>query len=216
MQLCLIVQALSSQIEWIMAITVKKTDREYVIKVPLVDALRHIQEEQTPYAAQEPLNEDVDVELDAFSEYELERNKPMPSLNHSLIQSNILVRLSVNYGKHYRFASELSLILGDWNCVPDISILPYAPIDSGNDAIKVARTPLCVVEILSPTQSQTELLDKARQYFKHGVPSVWIVFPELQNVYVFTSPTDYEIYRVGATLVDSALGIEVEVAPFFE
>ena len=87
MQLCLIVQALSSQIEWIMAITVEKTDREYVIKVPLTDALRHVQEEQTPYATQEPPNKDVDVELDAFTEYELERNKPMPSLNHSLIQS---------------------------------------------------------------------------------------------------------------------------------
>lgn len=149
-------------------------------------------------------------------EYITERNKPMPSQNHAAIQTNIAYLFKLNYGKKYRTYSELSLELSDWVSVPDISIFPYSKYEANNDQIKVTESPLCVMEILSPTQTQSELLTKADQYFKKGVKSVWIVFPRLENVYIFSSPTDYEIFRKGQILKDLALDIELEVEAIFE
>ena len=35
------------------------------------------------------------------SDYETERGKPMPSINHSVIQANLIVALRLHYGKKY-------------------------------------------------------------------------------------------------------------------
>ena len=149
-------------------------------------------------------------------QYLTERNKPMPSKNHSKVQSNIIISLGVNYEEKYDVHSELTLLLNDWKSVPDLSIFPSAEYNPHGDEVKVTEAPLGVVEILSPKQTQSELILKAIEYFKNGVKSVWIVFPELENVYVFTSPDDYEMYRKGQILKDVALDIELEVSRFFK
>ena len=148
--------------------------------------------------------------------YQTERNKPMPSRNHAAIQLNIGFLLKSIYRKKYRAFSELTLNLSDWISVPDISIFPYSKYDASNDQIKVTESPLCVMEILSPTQTQSELISKTRQYFENGVKSVWVVFPELENVYVFSSSTDYEIFRKGQILKDLTMEIEMNVDEIFE
>ncbi len=60
--------------------------------------------------------------------YATERNKPMPSLNHGSIQSNLLFEFAP-YRKKFRFTSELSLDLSDWESVPDIAIFPQRELD---------------------------------------------------------------------------------------
>lgn len=150
----------------------------------------------------------------ALSEYEIERNKPMPSLNHAIVQANLIVQLAAF--KQYRVASELSLDLSDWPSVPDLSIYPRKPLDLRNDVIAVTEPPLCVVEIISPSQSLNELLAKAADYFKHGVKSCWIVLLPLGNIYVFSSTDEYQIFRDTETLHDSMLDISFAVRPVFE
>ncbi len=148
------------------------------------------------------------------SDYETERNKPMPSFNHGSIQANLIALLFVY--KNYRLISELSLDLADWPSVPDISIYPKRPLDFKNDLIKVKEAPLCVVEIISPTQSLTELTDKAREYFAHGVKSCWLVLLPLTTICVFSSPDDCMYFRADQTLVDKVLGIELPLKEVFE
>ena len=150
------------------------------------------------------------------SDYETERFKPMPSFNHGSIQTNLGFLLKLNYGKTYRAVSELALILADWPSVPDICLYPWKKLDFRNDQTKVSEPPLCVIEILSPTQSLADMMSKAYGYFEHGVQSCWIVLPELNNVYVFSSPDAYEIFKIGETLRDEKMGIEVEVERVFE
>lgn len=155
------------------------------------------------------------TEVVQTSDYVTERNKPMPSLNHSLIQTNLIFALG-QYREKYRIASELSLELSEWPIVPDICLLPSMKMDTSNDQVKVSEPPLCVIEILSPTQSISELLSKAKSYFEHGVQSCWIVLPGLDNIYVFTTPKDYEIFKSGETLEDKKMGIRIDVARVFE
>lgn len=149
------------------------------------------------------------------TDYETERNKPMPSFNHGSIQANLIIELAA-FREKYRAVSELSLELSDWPSVPDVSLYPWKKLDTRHDQIKVSEPPLCVMEILSPTQSLTDLLVKARNYFKHGVQSCWLVLPELDNVYVFSSPDEYEIFKTGETLLDPKMGIELKVDKVFE
>ena len=147
--------------------------------------------------------------------YVAERNKPMPSLNHSIVQGNIVFQLKLNYRTKFRITSELSFDLKGWVSTPDVSLLTPSEYDANNDIIKVTEPPLGVVEILSPTQTLTDLMVKMHQYFAHGVKSVWIGLPPLENIYVFSSATEYEIYRNGETLKDAALEIELPVAEIF-
>lgn len=149
------------------------------------------------------------------SDYVTERNKPMPSYNHGSIQANLIIELAT-YRNQYRPISELSLDLSNWPSVPDVSLYPWEKLDTTQDRAKVSEPPLCVIEILSPTQSITELLSKAKSYFEHGVQSCWIVLPWLDNIYVFTTPKDYEIFKSGETLEDKKMGIRIDVARVFE
>ena len=155
-------------------------------------------------------------EVATATEYETERFKPMPSFNHSIIQLNLGSELRAKYKKKYRIASELSLDLSDWPSVPDICIYPQRPLDLQNDLTEVTEPPLCTVEILSPSQSFTELLNKARNYFKHGVRSCWIVLLPLGNIYVFRSPDDYDIFRPTETLHDRVLDVSLPLPDVFE
>lgn len=152
----------------------------------------------------------------ALSEYEIERNKPVPSFNHSIVQANLIIQIGSRYKNNYRVASELSLDLSDWPSVPDISIYPKKSLDLRNDIIAMTEPPLCVIEIISPSQTLNELIAKANDYFRHGVRSCWIVLLPLGNIYVFTSPDDYEIYRATETLRDPVLDISIPLKEVFE
>ena len=151
-----------------------------------------------------------------LSEYEIERNKPMPSFNHGLVQGNLITLLNNIGKKRFDVVSELSLDLAAWPSVPDISVYPKKPYDAKNDIIKMPEPPICAIEILSPTQAFNDLIVKAIGYFDHGVKSCWIVLPALKNIYVFTNADDYEIYRTTDTLTDTALDISFPVSEVFE
>ncbi len=150
------------------------------------------------------------------SEYEIERNKPMPSLNHGILQANLGAEIRIHYKKRYSVVSELSLDLSDWDSVPDLSIYPKLKFDSQNDVVSMTEPPLGTVEIISPTQSINELKAKANKYFLHGVKSCWIVVPVLENIYVFSSPTEYQIFRAHETLRDEVLDISISLKEVFE
>lgn len=148
--------------------------------------------------------------------YETERNKPMPSFNHSAIQTNLSFLIKSNYRKKYRALSEPTFELSEWKSVPDIAIIPWNKLNTEEDQIKVTKAPLGVIEILSPKQSFNELLDKAKTYFKHGVNSCWIILPRIDNVYVFSAPREYEIFKINETLEDKKLKIKLKVEEIFE
>lgn len=158
---------------------------------------------------------DVHPDLDVRSDYEIERNKPMPSLNHSSIQSNLIMELTP-FRNQFRITSELSLALPNWPSIPDICIYPKMPINLRKDVISMTEPPLCAIEIISPSQSVDEMREKAEKYFLHGVKSCWIVIPAFANIYVYSSLDEYEIYRAHETLKDTVLGISIPLKEVFE
>jgi Uma2 family endonuclease len=75
---------------------------------------------------------------------------------------------------------------------PDVAFVPFTrwpreqPIPKGR-AWQVVPD-LCV-EVVSPTDKAEEVREKVLQYFAVGVRLVWVIFPGLQVVDVFASPT---------------------------
>jgi len=52
-----------------------------------------------------------------------------------------------------------------------------------------------MVEIVSPNNSADEVIDKVDEYFRAGTRLVWVIFPNAQQVYVYTSPTEVAVHK---------------------
>lgn len=153
--------------------------------------------------------------IETLSEYEIERGKPMPSLNHGRIQLNTGIALGTRYRTKYSFGSETSLDLNGWPSTPDLLISPLAPLNLKADQIKVKEPPLGIIEILSPTQSLNDLVDKTDQYFAFGVKSCWIIIPSMAGVAIYDAPGSYVFFNEKDVARDEVLELEVPVAEFF-
>jgi Uma2 family endonuclease len=154
--------------------------------------------------------------LHDVSDYELERGKPMPTTKHGSVQANLLGLLISRYKKQFRFISELTIELGEKTAVPDISIYNHFDIqwDEEEPAVR-EEPPIVAIEIISPSQTLTEIRDKARKYFVQGVKSCWIVQPELQIISVFHPGEKPHTFTTGM-VEDSAVGIQIPIEEVFE
>jgi Uma2 family endonuclease len=153
---------------------------------------------------------------EALSQYEIERNKPMPSRNHGFIQSKLSMIIGYRYLNTYNLFSELDIIMPEKpDSVPDICIYPKSEIDFSEDVIGMKEMPLTTIEILSPTQRENELVEKAKRYFAAGVKSCWIVLPIFKVIVVYSSPTQRQVFTEDMTLIDKITGIELSLNDVF-
>ena len=151
-----------------------------------------------------------------ISQYEIERNKPMPSKNHSIVQKNLLVCTDFRYRKTYTVLSEIDIIMPEKpNTVPDVAIYPKLKIDFFDDQIGMTQMPLTAIEIISPSQTDTELIKKINRYFNAGVKSCWLVNPAFQAIYVYSEIGKYQFFNSGMILSDPATGIELPLSEIF-
>ncbi len=148
-------------------------------------------------------------------QYELERNKPMPSLNHARIQSSLIRHLANAYSEEYDILSELTIDFPIKSAVPDVSIYPITEADWQNDVIKRAEIPLLAIEILSPRQVFDDIMDKIKKiYFPAGMSSVWVVLPSAQSVMIFTPNAKPKTFNSGI-MHDAASGFEIDLDKIF-
>jgi Uma2 family endonuclease len=154
-----------------------------------------------------------DIEL---SDYEKERGKPMPGLNHSVIQLRLGASFLAQAGDQYLIASELTLEFADApNLTPDLSILPNQSLDWGHEQVRYRQTPIMVVEIPSASQGYQIIMDKLDVYFAHGIQSAWVVHTHLRAIAIhrpdFPAP---ELYQQGE-IKDPITGLTARVEEIF-
>jgi hypothetical protein len=94
--------------------------------------------------------------------YEKERGKPIPSLDHSLIQLRLGHVLLRDYDKLFTFVSVLSFELSPKDATPGICVYPKMSRQIGRqaDVIKMKEPPIITIEILSPTQALDTVIEK--------------------------------------------------------
>lgn len=149
-----------------------------------------------------------------IEQYEQERNKPMPSKNHSIIQSNLIVELTIPYRDKFRLLSEVKLNMPPVDTVPDVAIYPLMEFDSLHDETKMEEMPLGAIEIISPSQGDQELVDKISRYFDFGVKSCWLVQPTFRIVTVFSDKTTFKTF-IDGELYDPVLDIRLDLNRIF-
>ena len=147
------------------------------------------------------------------STYELERGKPVPSFNHGKVQTRLGSQL-LAYEDEYVTISELNLDLKGDKLVPDLSVFPYRKSQWDQDISWVTEPPALVIEIISPSQSINELFNKAKRYFKGGVPTYWLVIPPLQTI-VILQPDQKPRYFPDGMVEDENTGVQVSVDQLF-
>ena len=144
------------------------------------------------------------------------RKKGTGSENHSYLQSRLIRLIYSKYTTGLEIIPELSIIVEGQEEIPDLAIFKEFSFNPGNDTVKSKKIPLGVIEILSPTQSLTELVVKSRTYFNAGVKSYWLVAPDVETIHVYSIDGEHDVFSKKHKLIDSQLNIELVLSELFK
>ena len=73
----------------------------------------------------------------------------------------------------------------------DIAVLPGGQVDAS--ASGEATVCPFVIEVISKNDQINEVEEKILEYFENGVEVVWVIFPKIKKVEVYTSIQDVKI-----------------------
>jgi Uma2 family endonuclease len=168
----------------------------------------------TPASADEPLFEIIDgqrVELPPTGASETWLASYLATLINNFAMSSIgragvEVLFDLQIGRNRR---------------PDVAFVRYdrwprrQPIPPGDAWIVI---PNLAVEVVSPSNTLVEVLDKLRDYFRARVQLVWVVSPQHRQIHVYTSPKDVTVLDQTDTLDggDVIPGFKLPLATLFE
>lgn len=103
--------------------------------------------------------------------------------------------------------------------IPDVSFTRKDRLPPGGPAPGHSRVaPDLIVEVVSPNDSASDLLEKLDDFLAAGVPLIWVPYPERKTVQVVRRDGTGAWLRAGDTLdgEDVLPGFRCEVAALFE
>lgn len=104
--------------------------------------------------------------------------------------------------------------------VPDVSFISKARLPGGKLSPEPipSLVPDLAVEVLSKSNTKSEMKRKLGEYFEAGVTVVWVVDPKTKTVRVHTAPNQSTLLTEHDTLEGGAAlpGFRVRVSEFFE
>ena len=146
-------------------------------------------------------------------EYEDEK---MSSLNHSELQSRLAFLLLSAYRQQYSIFTELDLEFASGKTRPDLCVFPKRRMDWMVDEVVVHDVPLTTIEILSPEQSLSGLIDRIyKKHFPAGVKTVWLIVPNLQIVSILL-PNHQQINFTEGLIIDPETRLQLNLGDIFE
>jgi len=115
--------------------------------------------------------------------------KPMPQGEHSLLQGELCEAINQvgRSQKIVRAFPELRCTFGGASLVPDIAVFRWSRIpvtDSGRIANRFFVHPDWAIEILSPGQSQTKVLNNLLFCSEQGTELGWLLDPDTESVVI--------------------------------
>jgi Uma2 family endonuclease len=126
--------------------------------------------------------------------------KPMPQGEHSLLQAS-LTRSINQIAQPQKFAlalPELRCTFGGRSLVPDIAVFSWERIpktEQGKIANRFVIAPDWVIEILSPEQATSVVIEKMLFCLEQGTRLGWLIDPAEALVFVFLPNQQLQVYR---------------------
>lgn len=139
-----------------------------------------------------------------------EIQKALPKKLHAIVQSYLICALGNRLSEQkYRVLSELNVLCGKDLLVPDITVAwrdaKYQDGDLRDPAL------LCI-EIFSPGQTFSTLVDRAERLLKGGTHACWLIWPERRQAWIYTNEDMHEAGESLKTLLGDEDSIEISVA----
>lgn len=104
---------------------------------------------------------------------------------------------------------------------PDVAFIAYAalpnPILPAEDPASWDVVPKVAVEVVSPTNTADEVVDKMNDYFTHGVELVWVIYPRQRLIYAYQSRLQNQMLDEQGTLDGGAVipGFQLKISDLF-
>jgi len=156
-----------------------------------------------------------------MTDNELYNTTDMPSINHSYIQSRLI--LSFGDSDQFTLFTELSLdasqvdlaqfgLKSKDELIPDICLYEgIHQFEPRKDSSKRTDMPILVVEILSPNQGISELMNKFEAYFALGIKSCWLVIPPNETITIYF-PDKFETFGYKDNeIIDDTLNFRIPI-----
>lgn len=171
---------------------------------------------------------------------------PEDGLEKDLIYGKVVVRgdtMTMRNRLHGRTTSNLSRLIGQWRTAQKISgeqldgevgvrlsrepdllhgidfafLSPEHSNSVPDDSRFVEGPPIMVAEVLSPSEKQSTIQDKVKDFMKAGVRQTWLVDPIFQTVTIFRPGLEPEFFTSSETIEgDPEMpGLRIGVADIF-
>ena len=126
--------------------------------------------------------------------------KPMPKAEHSVIQTDLASAINavLKPNRKGRSLTELRCTFAGRSIVPDITVLPWSAIPRDKDGKvsgELLAAPDWMIEILSPGQSQTQVIRKILYALGHGTQLGWLIDPAEDCVFGYQPELLMELYE---------------------
>lgn len=160
------------------------------------------------------------------------KDTDMASWNHGFLQGQLFMAfrtLVKNYTPNIELSLDVSkhdlskFALGQKDELrPAVCLYPaeqYRGFKKPYDIVRMSDMPHLAVEIVSPRQGIMDLKEKLEVYFHLGIKSCWLILPELEDVTVYQSLTNYKLFspKHGDTeVIDDILNIRLPLNKIFE
>lgn len=148
--------------------------------------------------------------------------KPMPKGKHSRLQTRFSSEIN-RVGEPNRLAcafTELRCTFGGRSIVPDITVFSWdrIPLDENEEIKDEFETyPDWTIEILSPEQSSTRVINKILFCLNHGTELGWLIDPKERLIMTFQSGKQPEVKQEGDILpvLSSLTDLQLSVQEIF-
>ncbi len=138
--------------------------------------------------------------------------KPMPKFRHAILQKQLLIAIDAS-SDNYTALPELRCTFAGRSIVPDISVIAWNRIqvnDTGELEDNFLKAPDLPIEILSPDQKATRVIDNLLHCLHHDRFLGWLVDPGDRSILTFAAQQEPNIYG-GEVPLPTLPGINLEL-----
>lgn len=173
--------------------------------------------------------ESIKMTLEEFLEHDVEGYEYVngelvamspPSREHGEISINIIRYLDAHVYQNKLgrlYTAETTFQVGERTVKPDVAFVSTAGL-TGEKTKGFSIPPDLAIEVVSPSDVQSRIAEKALAYLNAGTRLVWVLEPVSKTVTVYRSETDIETLTRDDTLTgeDVVPGFSCPVARLFE
>ncbi len=143
-----------------------------------------------------------------------------PTMEHGEINSNIHFLLKAHVRQYQlgrTYIAETTFRIGESGRKPDVAFVLQERLPE-NRRQASPLPPDLAIEVVSPTDTVYDVLEKVAEYLDAGTQMVWVIEPIFKTVTVYRSPNDIKIFTQNDTLTgeDVVEGFQCTVAEIFE